>query len=214
MRLTLRKTWICVALLAASAGCKKKIAADADASADTDATAAAPAAVSSAAEATNSDNVARFPEETKIDHVAAKIEEHQAIARNSPPGGDVVATLPHGTEVTEIAQHGNFFLVTFDNPKDKSAHLMGWVSKDAFSPQHAVVKQDGGAAAAASADAAAVAPPGALPPFLAKAGPNRACPGGFVFNADTSLCHKSCPPLTACDPGGKCNTDKICVVKK
>ena len=111
---------------------KKKATTEADAAAD-----AAPVAVVDAGpppgpEAANANDIARFGDETKIDHEVAKVEAFVAIARKSPPNGAQVARLPKGTEVTKIAQHEKQFLVTFANPKKSDEHLMGWITETSF----------------------------------------------------------------------------------
>jgi predicted flap endonuclease-1-like 5' DNA nuclease len=123
------------ALVPLLSGCPKKggDAADAEAEAAVAevAEAAAPAAVVAAA--TNENDVSRFPDEKKLENVAATIQR-QTNVREIPGIGKVVATLAKGGTVTEIAQRSTFFLVVFDNPKD-SKRVMGWVSQDAFTAQ-------------------------------------------------------------------------------
>jgi len=129
-----------------AAGCgflKKK---DEDAGAD-DAAAAAvdPDAAAAAATpppaalpaATNVDDIARFPDETKLENVAATIQRFSN-AREVPVSGKVVSALGKGTAVTQIAQRKEFFLVVFDNPKDATKKLMGWVPADSFTAAPAV----------------------------------------------------------------------------
>ena len=80
--------------------------------------------------AANENDVSRFPDEKKLENVAATIQR-QTNVREIPGIGKVVATLAKGGTVTEIAQRSTFFLVVFDNPKDQKK-LMGWISQDAF----------------------------------------------------------------------------------
>jgi len=120
------------------AGCPKKSGAGADASADAEAGAAADA-TAAGPEAVNVDAVARFPDETAIDHQAATVQWATNNVRKSPPSGEVIATLPKGTNVVELATHDKYALITFDNPKNASERLMGWIVKDAFNPQSAVL---------------------------------------------------------------------------
>ena len=124
-------------LICALTACpKKKVdASDAAAEASVAATDAAPAGP----EATNADAIARFPDETPIDHQAATVQWASNNARKSPPSGDVVATLPKGTNVVQIASHDKYILITFDNPKNAGERLEGWVLKDVFSAQPAVL---------------------------------------------------------------------------
>ena len=123
------------ALVPFVSGCPKKGGDGADAEAEAAvaevAEAAAPAAAVAAA--TNENDVSRFPDEKKLENVAATILR-QTNVREIPGIGKVVATLAKGGTVTEIAQRSTFFLVVFDNPKD-SKRIMGWVSQDAFTAQ-------------------------------------------------------------------------------
>jgi hypothetical protein len=103
-------------------------AAPAPATATDEASAPAPAIAPSAK---NAGEVARFASETKIENQAAKVAAF-ATAHTSPRTGGVVASLKAGTDVVKIAEYNNAFLVTFADPKDASATLMGWVNKEAF----------------------------------------------------------------------------------
>jgi len=129
----------CVVALAALvpfvSGCPKKggDAADAEAEAAVVEVAEAAAPAAAVAAATNENDVSRFPDEKKLENVAATIQR-QTNVREIPGIGKVVATLAKGGTVTEIAQRSTFFLVVFDNPKD-SKRLMGWISQDAFTAQ-------------------------------------------------------------------------------
>lgn len=93
-----------------------------------------PAAVVSAA---NEADVARFPDETAVENGAATLQRWSNV-REAPLNGKVVASLNKGTAVTSIAQRDKYTLVNFDNPKDPTQKLMGWVSQDSFSPAPAV----------------------------------------------------------------------------
>jgi len=125
-------------------GCPKKKgdeAGDAAAEAAAEPAAAADAApAANAPSAKNTADVARFPGEQAIANEAAKTAS-VAIARTSPKGGNTVATLKVGTDVTKIATFQEQFLVTFADPKDAASTLMGWLGKEAFV---AVVIRDGG----------------------------------------------------------------------
>jgi hypothetical protein len=123
------------ALVPFVSGCPKKggDAADAEAEAAVAEVAEAAAPAAPVAAATNENDVSRFPDEKKLENVAATIQR-QTNVREIPGIGKVVATLAKGGTVTEIAQRSTFFLVVFDNPKD-SKRLMGWVSQDAFTAQ-------------------------------------------------------------------------------
>ncbi len=119
-----------VALVATSAGCPRKKADLADAGAP-----GATLVMLDAApmpEASNESEVTRFPDETRLDHVATTTQAAATNVRKAPPSGAVVATLAKGTSVQEIAQRDKFSLITFFDPKDPSKKLMGWVFQDAF----------------------------------------------------------------------------------
>ncbi len=123
-------------VLCAVTGCPKKKGDAGDAASD--APVAATDAVPAGPEASNADAVARFPDEAPIDRQAATLQWAANNARKTPQSGDIVATLPKGTNVIQIASHDKFILVTFDDPKNAGQRLMGWVIKDAFSAQAAV----------------------------------------------------------------------------
>lgn len=80
--------------------------------------------------ATNENDVSRFPDEQKLDNVVGTLLRPTNV-REIPGIGDVVASLAKGGTVTQLAQRDKFFLVLFENPKDKKA-LMGWVGQEAF----------------------------------------------------------------------------------
>jgi hypothetical protein len=122
-------------LVAFVSGCPKKAADGADAEAEAavaEVAEAAPPPVAAPA-AANENDVSRFPDEKKLENVAATIQR-QTNVREIPGIGKVVASLAKGGTVTEIAQRSTFFLVVFDNPKDQK-RLMGWISQDAFTAQ-------------------------------------------------------------------------------
>lgn len=179
------------------AGCPKKKDADADAAADATA-AAEPAATDAAAAAApvnakNGADVARFAAETKVDDDGAKPATF-APARTSPKGGNVVATLKPGTDVTKIAEYQDCFLVTFADPKDANTQLMGWIEKGSFTyvaPKDAGAK-DGAAGDAGPADAGAV---DAGPPKCA-AGEER-----VTLSATETACKKKCKDDKECKKG-------------
>ncbi len=123
-----------LALLIVSCGLLKKKGEEADAAAE-----AAVAEVADAAPAppppaiaSNEDDVARFPDETKLDDVAATFQKAYNV-REAPPAGTIVAGLPKGTNVTQIASRTNYFLILFDDPAAAGEKKMGWVHADAFS---------------------------------------------------------------------------------
>ncbi|HVJ90480.1 MAG TPA: hypothetical protein VM580_11810 [Labilithrix sp.] len=89
--------------------------------------------------ASNEGDIARFPDETKLDSVPATLLRSYNV-REAPPAGEVVASLGKGTTVSQIGQRGTAFLILFDDPKNPGNKLMGWIHRDAFS----TVIQDAG----------------------------------------------------------------------
>jgi len=133
------------------AGCPKKKADDGDAAAD----AAIDAAIAAAADATaapvlpnakNADKVATFPAQTKLEDDGEK-PTRNAVVHTAPKGGDVVANIPAGTDVTKVAEYQEDFLITFADPKNANDTLMGWIDKAAFTGAVATktTLKDGGA---------------------------------------------------------------------
>lgn len=94
-------------------------------------------------QAANENDIARFPDETKVDNTQATILAPTANARTAPLSGAIVTQLKKGTAVTQIAQRDKSFLVVFADPKDSSKKLEGWVVQDSFKEQ---VNPDAGAA--------------------------------------------------------------------
>lgn len=80
----------------------------------------------------NEADIKRYPtDETALDGDAT-VKAWSTDARKSVPKGDVVASLKAGTTVTQIVDHNGYYLVTFDDPKDATRKLEGWVPKSAF----------------------------------------------------------------------------------
>jgi hypothetical protein len=98
--------------------------------ADTTTDAAGTAPVATGPVAVNENDIARFPDETKLADVAATVRRF-AFLRESPQNGKVITSLNNGQAVTEIAQRQTFFLVTVDVAGQKK---MGWLTADAFQP--------------------------------------------------------------------------------
>ncbi len=124
------QSFLAVVLASALVACPKKKTDAADAAADAEV--AVVDAAAPAAEGTNFGEIARFGDETKIDHQTAKLEMPFTIVRKSPPNGDHVTTLAKGIEVVKIAQQKEQVLVTFANPKKPDERLMGWVTVASF----------------------------------------------------------------------------------
>lgn len=180
----------CVALLA---GCPKKKDEGVDGGDD-----AAPAAAVevdaagavAAPAAKNSADIARFPagEKAVVDDAAKTLDLAQA--RTGPKSGGNVAVLKIGTDPFKIAEFQDCFLVTFADPKDATATLMGWIPKTAFTA--AAIRDAGPLDAAVDA---AVVDAGKPNPFAVAQ-----CPAGQdgVNLGSGNVCRK------------KCTTDKDC----
>jgi hypothetical protein len=136
--------------------------------------------------ATNENDVARFPDETKIDNVSKPILAWQGTARQAPPSGTVVAQLKKNAATTQIAQRDKYFLVTFEDPKDSTKKLMGWVIGDAFEP-----------------------PKDAGPPVF-----TNTCPAGqTLLLADVGFCGVVCKVDKDCPAGNICTGTAQKIVK-
>jgi hypothetical protein len=136
-----------------------------------DATAAPPAAP---ALATNEGDVARFPDETKLADVVAATKRDFNV-REAPPAGVVIAPLAKGTNVTQIAKRGQFFLILWDNPAAPGTKLMGWVQEGAFT---ATPPKDAGALTCGT--------------------------GEIPLAGDTPFCGKVCQADAECPSGQAC----------
>ncbi len=149
---TLFHAALSLCLVSAVANCDrlKKLRGDgaeggADAEADAAVVTAMDAAVTPPPQETsladNEDDIARFPDETKLDNVAASLLRPGSV-REAPVTGAVVTTLAKGASVTQLAQRDKYFLVVFPDPKNASKKTMGWLHQDAFSAVLSVL--DGG----------------------------------------------------------------------
>ncbi len=136
-----------------------------------------------APKASNENDIARFPDETKLDNVVATTERAQS-AREVPTTGKVIATLNKGTRVTEIAQRDKYFLVVFDDPKNASTKLMGWIHQDAFT---AATVTDAGDAGTSDAGAAL-----------------KCAAGETQLFGDAPFCGKTCAKDADCASGQVC----------
>lgn len=135
---------------------------------------ATPTPTPAAGLAANEDDIARFPDETKLDNVAATAKRQYNV-RDAPPAGAIVAGLNNGQAVTQIASRQKYFLITFDDAK-QGKKLMGWVHGDAFVP--------------AAVDAGLVEP---------KCGT-----GEVALMGDTPFCGKVCDKDGDCPSGQAC----------
>lgn len=148
----------CIVLLF---GCPKKTDPAADAG-DEAAVTAVVEAGPAAPVAKNAADIARFGTDTPIANEAGKLLAFSTTVHTSPRGGNVVATLKAGTDVTKIASHADTFLVTFADPKDANSVLMGWIGKEGFSPT--IIIRDAGVLDATTVQL--VCAPGTVAVFL------------------------------------------------
>jgi hypothetical protein len=78
-------------------------------------------------------DVERFDDEKPVDHVKLTVKVPNKVAAYTGfPGGAVVAELPHGTEVVQLASRAGFDRVTFTDPERPERRLMAWVAGPAF----------------------------------------------------------------------------------
>lgn len=142
--LTMRKLFVLCALLPCVAmlvGCPKKK--DDGADAGDDGAAAAVVAVVDAAPAApaakNEGEVARFPAAEKaLTDDDQKLVDTFTTVRTGCKSGAIVSTVKAGTDPFKIAEFQDCMLVTFSDPKDATATLMGWIPKAAFTNVTAV----------------------------------------------------------------------------
>jgi hypothetical protein len=97
--------------------------ADLDASADA---AAGPVAA-------NEKDIKRFPDEEALVE-SVTVQWASVVARTEPSTGAIVATLTKGTAATVGARKGKSVLALFQDPKDATRSLGGWIAEDAFTP--------------------------------------------------------------------------------
>ena len=81
--------------------------------------------------AANGAQVTRFADEIPYGPDAI-VKRDGTQVRRSPGSGDVLATLPAGTDVVKLSTHNSEDLVCFDDP-DGGLHLVGWVPQSAIS---------------------------------------------------------------------------------
>jgi len=128
----------------------------------------------------NEADVKRYPSDESALDGDATVLAPTAAARTAAPGGAIVATLKQGTTVTQLVEHNGNYLVTFDDPKDATRRLEGWVGKGAFQPPKPFTKI-----------------PVKVP----------TCAGGDLLSigGDEGLrCRKNCSEDTDCPAGNKC----------
>jgi hypothetical protein len=130
MRSTPRLVFAAAVLVLSATGCPKKKTDNADGG-DAAPVAVVEAGPPASAPPANAAQVARFPNETPLADVAEDFDRDFNV-RDAPPDGEIIAKLPKGTKVTQIARRERYYLITFDDPKDATRKLMGWVHEDAF----------------------------------------------------------------------------------
>jgi hypothetical protein len=183
---------------------------------------AAAASASAAPEATNATEMTRYPDEKPVDHAPITAASNGNLRTEAGPGGDLVIILKRGTEVAKIAEHGGYYLVEADDPKDTTRKLMGWVPESVFSgsgerpePEHnehgnvpplPSKLSDAGPAPHAVADAGGkpqVPTPGPAKPLDVHK-TNGACPAGYASCA--AVCRLTCKSDAECeDPAAHCS---------
>jgi hypothetical protein len=83
----------------------------------------------------NKGQVKRYPDETKITpSKQAQLIDGFSVDMRESPRGDVLTTTMVTQTVTEVARdaRGDYYLVTYDDPKNAGKQLAGWVYKDAL----------------------------------------------------------------------------------
>lgn len=168
-------------------------------------------------EAVNASEMTRYPDEKPVDHAPITAEAGGNLRTQAGPGGNLVIPLKKGTEVEKLAEHGDFYLVLADDPRDSTRKLMGWVPDSAFgasaqSPTVAPVptvphkvepetKSDAGATPPHPVVDAGVKPPVPTPPS-APPKPfdvhktNGVCPAGYA--PCSAVCRLTCKVATDC----------------
>jgi len=196
--------WGCVAIAAmasALVACPLKKPGATDGGPD-DASAEASAVVvpeAGPAEAINASEMTRYPDEKPIDHAPLTAEAGGNMRTQAGAGGDLVMILKHGTEVSKLAEHGNYYLVLADDPKDATRKLMGWVAEAAFSgeaPQH-----HGGGGEIAVVDAGAHVVDAGTKPLPLRIldihkSPDGSCASGYA--PCSALCRATCKTVSDC----------------
>lgn len=138
MRTVVCSTAFLVLVTAALTGCPKKGDANGDGGAD----GAVVAVVDAGApiKIANEADIKRYATDEQALDGDVTVLAPSAAARTAAPGGAIVATLKQGTSVTQLVEHNGNYLVTFDDPKDATRRLEGWVGKGAFQTPKPVTK--------------------------------------------------------------------------
>jgi hypothetical protein len=205
------RAWGCVAVAAmasALVACPLKKPGATDGGEDGSAEASAAAAPEAGpAEAINASEMTRYPDEKPIDHAPLTAEAGGNMRTLAGAGGDLVMVLKRGTEVAKLAEHGNYYLVLADDPKDPSKKLMGWVAESAFNGeaphkgQSEVTGADGGAHvvdAGAKPSVDAGTKPGPLRILDIHKSADGSCASGYA--PCSALCRATCKTVSDCGP--------------
>jgi hypothetical protein len=165
-------------------------------------------------EAVNASEMTRYPDEKPVDHAPLTVAEQSANLRTQAgTAGDLVVVLKKGTEVQKLAEHGGFYLVLADDPKESSRKLMGWVSENAFEigPSRRAEPEphgDGGVAPHV-ADAGTKPAPGPAKPLDVHKEANGGCPAGYA--ACGAVCRLTCKADGDCGVGTAHCTGGFCL---
>ena len=122
--------------------------------------------------AANAADVARYANEKPVADADDKIH-HDMRVRTIPSTkeGDVILALRAGTPVKKVAKRGQWFLITFADPKEKARTLLGWTWDQAFAAI------DGASEDACAADERLLTPQGTCAKTCKT---NANCPNDFV----------------------------------
>ena len=214
----MQRAWGCVGVAAMASSLmacsllKKPEAVDAGEGAVGEASAiAVPPAAS--AEAVNASEMTRYPDEKPVDHAPITAEAGGSLRTQAGPGGDSVIPLKRGTEVEKLAEHGDYYLVLAEDPKDSTRKLMGWVADSAFGagaspgtlppPHRAEPERKGDAGVTpphpvvdAGAKPPVPTPPSAPPRPLDVHKTNGVCPAGYA--PCSAVCRLTCKAAADC----------------
>lgn len=122
--------------------------------------------------AANAADVARYANEKPVADADDKIH-HDMRVRTVPSTkeGDVILALRAGTPVKKVAKRGQWFLITFADPKERSRTLLGWTWDQAFAAI------DGASEDACAAEERLLTPQGICAKTCKT---NAGCPNDFV----------------------------------
>lgn len=124
-RRTVERALVVIAILA-TAACSRKV----DFTGNTADAQGQPSTQNQTPWATNGGEVARFPDEVPFGP-EAMVARDKAPVRKSPGNGEVVSTLPSGTDVVKLSTHGSEDLICFDDPTSGN-HMVGWIAQSAL----------------------------------------------------------------------------------